>query len=241
MELSGDIMMAIDIPSAPSGALDEMAVDLTEIIERIGPPTANKITTDFLYKLANTTSDEIAKEFEEASLKEYTALVDITRDVERTLFISGVKMKWNQKEKAWHNTTKIGLSNIYRDDINAKLEGFLEIKKDETGADVLNFFLQGAPGIWYYFGYSTNQLIMYSSNAKFNEAVESKSNVDNAKPGELVLAIGTVNETLGFIDDFRLNYFGIKEPYNLISPDDINMEDESFETIEEDEDDGFGF
>ena len=241
MELKGDAMIAIDIPSAPPGALDEMIIDLTDIIERIGPPTANKINTEFLYNLGNTTSDKIAKDFEEASLKEYTALAEVSREIEKTLFISSVKMQWNQEQKAWHNTTKIGISNVLNEDINAKLEGFLEIKKDETGADVLNLFMQPAPGIWYYFGYSVNQLIMYSSNSKFNEAVQSKSNVDNAKPGELVLAVGTVNETLGFINDFRLNFFGIKEPYNLVSPDDISTEDESFDTVEEDDDDGFGF
>ena len=241
MELKGDAMIAIDVPSAPPGALDEMIIDLTDIIERIGPPTANKINTEFLYNLGNTTSDKIAKDFEEASLKEYTALAEVSREIEKTLFISSVKMQWNQEQKAWHNTTKIGISNVLNEDINAKLEGFLEIKKDETGADVLNLFMQPAPGIWYYFGYSVNQLIMYSSNSKFNEAVQSKSNVDNAKPGELVLAVGTVNETLGFINDFRLNFFGIKEPYNLVSPDDISTEDESFDTVEEDDDDGFGF
>ena len=150
-------------------------------------------------------------------------------------------MKWNPELKVWHNTTKLAFSNMLDHDLNAKLEGFLEIKKDDSGTDVVNLFIHAAPGVWYYFGYSYNQLIAYSSNPGFNEFIESKSNVENTKPGELILAIGDLNETLGFINDFRLNYFGVKEPYNLESPDDTNLEDEEFDTIDDDDDDGFGF
>jgi len=242
-EASGDCMMSIDLQDIPNSAMVAMAEDLSDIIQRIGPATANKIGFELLNKLANTSTETIAKDYEEKSLRDYTPLVDINRELEKPLFISGVKMKWDRKQKAWHNTTKVGLSHIYRDDINAKLDGFLEIKKDETGADVFNIFVQAAPGIWYYIAYSTNQLIMYSSNLDFNDAVESKSNIDKAKPEELVLALGTENETLTFINDFRRNYFGISEPYNLISPDDISVEDEDdLDTIEkDDDDDGFGF
>ena len=150
-------------------------------------------------------------------------------------------MKWDSSQKAWQNTTKRAISNIYQNDLNAKLDGFLEIKKDDSGAEVVNLFIQAAPGIWYYIGYTFNQLILYSSNAEFNELVKSKSNVDSSKPGELIIAVGDTNETLGFINDFRKKYFGIDEPYNLVSPDEIKVEDEKFDTIEEDDDDGFGF
>lgn len=241
LQLSGNCMLSIDLPDAPNNAMTEMATDLTDIIQRIGPPTANKVGFDLLNKLANVSYESVAKDYEEKSLKEYVSLVEVDRELEKALFISEVKMKWDIEQKAWHNTTKLGLSHIYADDINAKLDGFMEIRRDDTGADVFNIFIQAAPGLWYYIGYSTNQLIMYSSNPKFNEAVQDKSNVDNSKPGELILAVGNVNETLSFINEFRSNYFGITEPYNLISPDDINVEDENLDTIEEDDDDGFGF
>lgn len=239
-EYTADAMFGMEFP-APNGAFDIMAKDLTDIIERIGPPLANDISLELLYKLANFTNDAIAKEYEQSSLKDYTALASVSSDLERQLLISGVKMKWDASQKAWHNTTKLAISNIYQNDLNAKLDGFLEIKKDESGAEVVNLFIQAAPGIWYYIGYTFNQLILYSSNTEFNELIKSKSNVENSKPGELIVAVGDTNETLGFINDFRKKYFGIEEPYNLVSPDEINVEDENFDTIEEDEDDGFGF
>lgn len=240
MDLTVDAMMSIEFP-IPREAMLVMSADLLDIIERIGPPLANDISIELLYKLSNFLGESSARFYEENSLKEYTSLVSISGELEKSIMISGTKLQWNKEQKAWHNTTKLALSNIYENDLNAKLDGFLEITKDDSGAEVVNLFLQAAPGVWYYIGYSTNQLILYSSNPQFNELIKENSNVENSKPGELVIAIGDENETLGFINAFRLNYFGIKEPYNLISPDDINVEDESFDTIEKDEDDGFGF
>ncbi|MBC6399793.1 MAG: hypothetical protein GDA37_02050 [Ekhidna sp.] len=239
-DYSIDAMFSLDL-GVPETAMYVMADDLIEIIERMGPPVANDISKiDLLYKLANYLNEESARSYEESSLRNYVSLASVDKSLEVPLFVSGVKMNWDKNQSAWYNKTKLGISNIYQSDINAKLDGFLEIKKDEAGADAINLFIQGAPGVWYYLGYTENQLLLYSSNAKFNAEIQSKSNVENVRPGELALALGTENETLGFINDFRLNYLGIKEPYNLISPDDINLEDESFETIEKD-DDGFGF
>ncbi len=240
-EYEADAMIALDFPDAPAGSFEIMAEDLIGIIERIGPPPANDISLEMLYKLANLTNDGVTKQYEQSSLKDYTSLVSVARELERQLLITKVKMKWNKDQKAWHNTTKLGISNIYQNDLNAKLDGFLEVKKDDSGTEVVNLFIQAAPGIWYYIGYTFNQLVMYSSNSEFNELIQSKSNVESSKPGEMIIAVGTETETLTFINDFRLNYFGIKEPYNLISPDDVNVEDEDFDTVEDDDDDGFGF
>ena len=135
----------------PGTAMEIMANDLLEVIERIGAPAANDISkADLLYKLSNYLIEESARFYEEASLKKYVSLVSIDQSLETPLFVSGVKMKWDKNQKAWYNTTKLGISNIYINDINAKLDGFLEIKKDETGADAINLFIQGAPGIWYH-------------------------------------------------------------------------------------------
>lgn len=105
----------------------------------------------------------------------------------------------------------------------------------------MNLFLQAAPGTWYFFGYEDNHLAIYSSNSEFNTAIEENSNEDKARPGELILLAADETETLTFINNFREKYFGITEPYNLVSPTDVNLEEENFDTIEEEDDDGFGF
>jgi hypothetical protein len=220
--------------------VDEMANDIVQALERIGANTANDPTDDLLVKLANIVGDQAALRYREKMLGGYESLLSTSSELAKSLVISGVKMKWNPALKAWHNTSKIGLSHIGRTDINAKVDGFLEIKRDDSNEDVMNLFIQVSPESWYFISYNNKNLLMYSSNATFNQLVESKSNLGKQKAGQLVFVVGDVNETLGFINAFRKNYFGIDTPYNLSFPSDANLDDENFDTIEKD-DDGFGF
>lgn len=232
-----DAMLILDFKVA-TPILDMMAIELVATIERIGASPANDISIESMYKLANIVEDENAKLYETSSLKNYMPLVSVSLALEKPLVISGVTMKWAKDYKAWYSTSKqLSVSNIMQHDINAKMDGFLEIRKDETGADALTLFLQIAPGVWYFIAYSQGQLIMYSSHPDFNAAVDANSNIDIARPREMVFVRGDTNETLKFIHDFRLKYLGIEEPYPLVFPDNVNLEDESFDTIEDN--DGF--
>jgi hypothetical protein len=236
-EYNLDAFITLDFIQAGT-AMDEMGREISSAVEMLGANPANNVTEEFLRKLANIVGNDPAVNYFNQSLKGYTPLVNAGRDVQKSLVISGVKMKWNPQYKAWHNTTKLGLSHCGRIDINAKLDGFLEFKKDEFGADEMNLFIQASPESWYFIGYKDKNLVMFSSNEAFNSQIKSKSNLGKEKPGQLLFVLGDVNETLGFVNAFRKNYFGVTEPYNLYMPSDKKMGDEDFKTIEKD-DDGF--
>ena len=225
-----------------AATMEPMAVDMIDIIERLGNPPANDLALEGMLKMANIIGEEATKKYEKGSFKDYIPLFEAAPALEKNIVISGVRMVWNDEQNAWHNTTKLAISNINDRDVNAKMDGFIEFGRDDTGGDVMNLFIQAAPGSWYYFNYQQNSLLVFSSNKAFNELISAKSNYGSAKPGELVLILGDENETLKFLNDFRKVYFGVEEPYNLVYPDEISIEDENFDTIEkEEDDDGFGF
>lgn len=235
---SMDALLALDLGDSES-FMRVMALDLLDMIQRLGSPVANDLSIQLMYKLANITSDQTARTYETTSLKEYTPLYMSSDALLKSLVISGVKLKWSKEHNAWYNTTKIGISNIFKNDVNAKMDGFMEIKKDETGNDVFNLFIQAAPGTWFFISYANNTLLTYAASPDYNDQVEAKSNYGKAKPGEMVLVKGDQNETLSFVNTFREKYFGITDPYDLVSPDDISLDDEGFETIKKDNDFGF--
>lgn len=241
---SMDIMSLINYDIHPS-IPDLMALDFVDLLDRIGLAPAHDNSIQLMYKLANLVGDESTKDYEEKSLKNYTPLVDADRGLPVTLGISNLKMEWSNKEKSWYNTSKIGLSHIGRTDINAKMNGFVEIKKSESEQDIINIFLQPSAGTWYFLGYEDHHLFLLSSNEEFNNAVVDKSNSNKSKIGELVYLNAELNEVLEFIDNFRLVHLGITEPYDLQVPGEIGLEDdENFDTIEkveDEDDDGFGF
>ena len=227
-------------PSLP----DIMALDLTDLLERVGLAPAHDNSEETMYKLANIIGDEATRGYESRSLRSYTPLVESERFVPATLGISDVDMEWSVQHKTWFNTSKIGLSHVDRVDINAKMPGFMEISKNEAEQEIINIFLQPSGGTWYFFGYSDGQLFVLSSNEDFNNAVVERTKGGKTKIGDLIYQLAEVNEVLDFINTFRLNHQGITEPYDLEVPGDIGLEDdESFNTIEKDEedDDGFGF
>ncbi len=241
-----DVMTLLDF-NVHSSITDLMALDFGDLIETVGLVQAHDNSIQTLYKLANIIGDELTKEYENTALKNYEPLVNSARAMESTLGISNVKMSWSAKHNKWYNTSKIGLSHIDRNDINAKMNGFMEIGKSDSEQDVIHLFFQPTAGTWYYFGYEDHHLLLLSSNQDFNDAVDAKSNSGKAKVGELIVLTAESNEVLAFIDRFRLDYQGITEPYDLQLPGDIQLDDdETFDTIEtddeeEEEDDGFGF
>jgi hypothetical protein len=57
--------------------------------------------------------------------------------------------------------------------------------------------------------------MVQSSNPAFNDLISKKSNASKAKVGELVFVPGSDEETLAFINRFRLNYYNLEAPYDL--------------------------
>ena len=233
-------LMAFDF-KIDNSLINAMTVDVLDIIDRLGAIEAHGIELELLYNLGNLTSDATVKGYENNSLKDYLPLVSVAPTVlAKAVALSNIKMHWSNEHNSWYNTSKLGLSNIGTSDVNAKVDGFLEILNDPQIGEVVRLFIMVAPETWYYFAYEDNRLEMFSSNSAFNTAVDATSNIVKAGIGEYATLLGDENLTLKFINDFRKKYFNIDEPFNLQMPVDTFLEDEEFDTIsDEEDDDGF--
>lgn len=134
------------------------------------------------------------------------------------MVFSKVTMKWSPQHHAWYSDDKVGLSNILKYDINALIDGFIEIKRTSERGTVMNIFIQASADCWYYFGFEDNRLIIYSSNDEFVDAIASKSNINKAGFGEYAFVDAGLQDVLKFVDRFRLDYLGITEPYEINIP-----------------------
>ena len=229
-----DAALIIDV-NLKNTVAELISVDLLDILARLGGEIANELNTRNLLKISNLIGDESTKEYQEDNQKEYTPLIEISELLNKFLVISGVKLNWNPDKNSWYSTSKIAISNIFSDDINTQVDGFLEIKKDDIGNDILNLFIQAAPGSWYYFNYQDNSLLAYSSNSDFNAGIKRNESSGKVKPGQLILVAGDETETLKYINTFRKVYLNIEAPFKLTYPDGFD----EFLDISEDDDDGF--
>jgi hypothetical protein len=223
--------------SIPDAAYQLMAVNLQEVIANEGATEGLGDQTELLYKMGNLVGEQIVKDFEQKSQQGYVSLATVQGMVQPIVF-SNVNLKWSQDRKAFFSEGPLGISNINRNDINGAFEGFMEIRKNEDGAPVFHAFFKASPEAWYYFGLDDNRLIVHSSNPAFNDLITKKTNASRAKIGDLVFVPGSDDETLSFVNRFRLQYYGIESPYDL-SEGSSSAKKKDKKKEEKKEDDGF--
>ncbi|MGK7394559.1 MAG: hypothetical protein ACNS62_08295 [Candidatus Cyclobacteriaceae bacterium M3_2C_046] len=198
----------------PNEALTSMSTDIFDIVERLGAAEAHQDQTTLLYKASEIVGENNAKEYERRNKEEYMPLWGVSNQLVQSLVLSEVNLTWSPENKAWYSTGKLGLSNILKQDINAMLDGFLEIRRTPNGT-MFNIFIQASPVAWYHFSYMENRLVVSSGNDDFNEVVAGKTNVNKAKLGEYVFVPGDIAEALSYVNRFRKVYLGLDDPYNM--------------------------
>src|SRR5690606_15217230 len=186
----------------PTQAADLMATDIIDVVGRLGASEAEPDRTALMYKIGAMLSEQVAKDYEQRSLSAYTPLVSMSNALVRPLMFSKVNLSWSSEKNAWYSTGKLGVSNIIRHDVNAGLDGFMEIRETENGAEV-NIFIQASPSTWYFFSYLNNRLMIASPSQEFNDVISSRSRAGKAKIGDYAFFKGDVVDALGFVNRFR--------------------------------------
>ena len=233
-DYSFDAMLALDF-DVNSGVFDMMAQGFLQAIDLLGSTEAIEDRTSLLYNLSNMIGDKAAKDYEASSVEEYTPLVSMSPKLVKPITFAEIKLKWSDDQKSFYNeNASIGISNVLRTDINAKFEGFFEVRKGVDG-DKIDLFLKASPEYWYYFSYEDNKMLIYSSDSDLNEYIVQKTNQGKAKISEFVFAPGDIGETQSFVNTFRRIYYGIIEPYDLGGA--VKVEEEEKKKITDDDDD----
>ena len=236
MNIESEALMVIDV-NLRKQLIDKLALAFIENIETYGAPIAHDNEQDVLVRLSDLIGNQNVIAFENLILSEYKSLIDADPLLNSMFVFSNSNLSWSQKEKSWYNTSVLNLSNIGLDDINASIDGFIEIKYTNEYKYNFKLFLQPTPELWFFMDYDGNKLNAFSSDFDFNAELSEITSSSKDK----YIPLSTVDEEyiLTFINNFRLTYFDITEPYDLKSPSDTFLEDEVFETISDDDDDGF--
>jgi hypothetical protein len=202
----------------PDQALAIAAADIFEVIENFGAPEAENDPDALLCKISELIGERATIEYDNRSQQDYLPIASFTPKMAGTMVFSKVTMDWSPEHQAWYSSDKIGLSNILNYDINALIDGFIEIKRSAERGTIINIFLQASSDCWYYFGFEDNRLMIYSSNDEFVDIIALKSNVNKAAFGDYVFIDADLPDVLKFVDRFRLQYLGISDPYEIRMP-----------------------
>ncbi|MDP4280843.1 MAG: hypothetical protein Q8867_01705 [Bacteroidota bacterium] len=152
------------------------------------------------------------KEFDKAKseLEMYGKFRKFPDELNRTLFLADVRMKWDTASGSWISYGPIGIGNIGKVQINRVVNGIIQIIKKRNGDD-FTVYLELTKNDWYYFNYRNNLLQAMSSNLEFNDlirtAVQSRAEqkrVDKISKG-FRYVVATERKVRDFLRTFREN------------------------------------
>ena len=137
----------------------------------------------------------------------YGAFKKIPDELEHTLFLSDLKMKWNPRTKSFTSFGPIGIGLIQKNQLNKYAKGCVEIVQKKSG-DYINIYLEDDNNNWYLFTYGTGTMMAISSDEKFNSAIKDlkpekrklEKNKDEKNSAPYQFTIGTLSKKASFIN-----------------------------------------
>ncbi len=96
------------------------------------------------------------------------AFKKVPSDLQKTIFISDVEMKWNPRTKSFVSIGNIGIASMGKIQVLKYVEGRIEIK-NKTSSSKITIALDLGDKDYYYFSYNSSNGLMsaYSSNKEF--------------------------------------------------------------------------
>ncbi|MDX5437651.1 MAG: hypothetical protein LPK03_10675, partial [Pontibacter sp.] len=153
----------------------------------------------------------------------------------RSLVLYDVNLRCSKEQNACYSVGGFSVASSMKEDINARMNGYLEMKQDRYGEPVVNLYLQADPYTWYYFSFFENGLSMISSDDKFNKAVRSKSKGSRGATSSYAVYEGMPIEKNEFLAYFEKNYLAGKEGFKVAAEQTVNEPTGNFDFISDDD------
>ncbi len=126
------------------------------------------------------------------------------------LVLANANLRWNDKFNAFYSTGQLGVSNMLATDINAQMDGFVEIRKSANG-DEASIYLEASPDVWVFYDFkpgngpgSMSQLAIISSDQEINDKLLAGSK--NSAKATIEVVPATVDEKTLFVDRYLDQY-----------------------------------
>jgi len=193
--------MTFDI-NMPEKATEAMGTDMATNSK--GLPEALNGSQEQLYKMGEFIGSKAVQSYSDRK-GGYTALQKVSAKFLHTLVLSQVNLVWSPKFNAWYSVGKIGLVSVGKKDINALIDGYIEIKKEATG-DAVEMYLEAEPQTWYHIRYANNVLLAKAQHGSFDEIIGYKAKGDYNTATEYGFYLGDDQEKDLFTRRFRKDY-----------------------------------
>ncbi|GAB3039717.1 hypothetical protein [Spirosoma pulveris] len=126
------------------------------------------------------------------------------------LVLANANLRWSTKYNTFYSVGKLGVSNMMATDVNAQMDGFVEIRKTGNG-DEASIYLESSPDVWVFYDYKPastptglGQLAIVTSEQDINDRLLAGSKNSGKATIEVVAA--TADEKSLFVDRYLDQY-----------------------------------
>jgi hypothetical protein len=126
--------------------------------------------------------------------------------LDKTIFISDVKMTWDPVMESFVSTGDIGIASIGKKQFFRKVPGKFVVEKKPSG-DIFHLYLEVDDANWYYFTYKRGLLQAFSSDKVFNNILLETKDDKRKQPGtkkddDFTYMLGSKSKQNIFVDQF---------------------------------------
>ncbi|MHB1278397.1 MAG: hypothetical protein ACYC1Q_08360, partial [Bacteroidia bacterium] len=168
--LHKDSSMTLDLMMVLDFALPKEAVTFftNKMIENSVGLNATYNNREMIPKALAELMEE--KEYKDAMEEMKTGGIPLSKSIEGLMFISEIKLVWDQERKAYVSVGDIGITSVGNTKFEKRVKGKLMIERKRSG-DEITFYFQTDDNHWYFINYLRNNLYIYSSESDFNNLV----------------------------------------------------------------------
>ena len=124
----------------------------------------------------------------------YGAPKKVPEILQKSLFLTDLKLHWDRNIQGFRNSGPIGLGFIGKSTVSRLFKGYVELLRRKAG-DVFSLYLEIDKNNWWYFNYSRGIMQAISSDTKFNDVIQKMKpdkrvadTKDNKPPYEYMLS-----------------------------------------------------
>lgn len=202
-EVNGLTFLTFDFETK---ALDEMGSNLEQMAAILGIPPAFHFNDTLAYEIADIAGEKAAQNFRENPT---LPLPKVVKEFSKGLVFTNVHLEWSKKHRAWYSKRKFGVGSIGKHQVNALVDGYIEVKKKKGFSYTVKVYFKMADNTWYYFAYEKNKLLTISSNPTYNSIIADKSTKAKNEPiGMYYFDLASTAHPRKFEDKFIKTYWG---------------------------------
>ena len=143
-------------------SLEAMATELNSfpLLDKVD--LSRKIVKKVLYESVDPKDAAIAL----SQITLFGAPTQTPKELESTITLADVKLRWNQRTRSFISSGKIGIGTIGNIQVNKRINGYIEIVKRRSG-DFMTLYLHLGENKYYVFSYTKGVMQVSSSNDAF--------------------------------------------------------------------------